>query len=144
MIEIGRLCKKLAGRDANNYCVVVQKLDENYVLIDGNVRRRKCNVKHLAIEKSKLELKEGASTKEVQEAFRKAKLEVVEKVAFRGPGIAKPAGKKAEKKPEAKQAEPELEKAEPKNPEPKQAEPKAQAKKAPAKKAPAKKAPAKK
>ena len=49
--------------------------EDDYVLIDGNVRRRKCNLKHLVAEKTKLEIKEGASTKDVLAAFKKAKLE---------------------------------------------------------------------
>lgn len=47
MIEVGRLCVKLAGRDAGKKCCVVDIIDENYVLIDGDVRRKKSNVKHL-------------------------------------------------------------------------------------------------
>ena len=47
MFETGRICIKIAGRDAGNICIVIDKIDENYVLIDGNVRRRKCNIAHL-------------------------------------------------------------------------------------------------
>ena len=48
MIEIGRIVIKTAGRDAGREAVIVDILDDNYVLIDGNVRRRKCNILHLA------------------------------------------------------------------------------------------------
>ena len=61
MFEVGQVCIKIAGRDSNNHCVVVKKLDDNFVLIDGNVRRRKCSIKHLQPQKDKLELKEDAS-----------------------------------------------------------------------------------
>lgn len=47
LFEVGRLCVKLAGRDSNKKCVVVEKIDNNHVIIDGETRRRKCNVKHL-------------------------------------------------------------------------------------------------
>ena len=47
MFEIGRLCVKIAGRDAGLKCLVVEVIDDNYVLIDGQTRRRKCNIKHL-------------------------------------------------------------------------------------------------
>ena len=47
MIEIGRLCVKIAGRDAGKKCVVVDVVNDNTVLIDGETRRRNCNIKHL-------------------------------------------------------------------------------------------------
>ena len=40
-MKIGQLCLKIAGRDGNNWCAIVDKIDDNYVLIDGNVRRKK-------------------------------------------------------------------------------------------------------
>jgi large subunit ribosomal protein L14e len=47
MIEIGRLCVKLAGREAGKKCVIVEVIDNKFVIIDGDVRRKKCNIKHL-------------------------------------------------------------------------------------------------
>ena len=47
MIEIGRLCLKIAGRDAGKKCLIVDILDHKFVLIDGETRRRKCNALHL-------------------------------------------------------------------------------------------------
>jgi len=47
MYEIGRICIKIAGRDAGRECVIVDVLKDKFMLIDGNVRRRKCNVIHL-------------------------------------------------------------------------------------------------
>lgn len=38
-MEIGRVCIKIAGRDAGMKCVVVEQLDNNFVLIDGQTRR---------------------------------------------------------------------------------------------------------
>ncbi len=83
MFEVGRVCVKIAGRDANNYCVVVKKLDDNYVIIEGNVRRRKCNIKHLHPQKKKLDIKEDATYKEVAAAFKKAGIPVKEKRGFK-------------------------------------------------------------
>ena len=105
MLEVGRLCVKLAGRDAGNYCVVVAKLDENYVLIDGDVRRRKCNIMHLHPQKKKLEIKENATTKEVEAAFKKEKLKI-SKSGYKQP-VKKSATKevpKAQKKAVAAEA----------------------------------------
>jgi large subunit ribosomal protein L14e len=79
MLEIGRVCMKIAGRDAGNLAVVVEKIDDNYVLIDGNVRRKKCNLKHLEPMKVTIEIKAKASTADVKNAMEKAGLKVVEK-----------------------------------------------------------------
>jgi len=43
----GRICVKTAGRDAGLKCVIVDVLDDKFVLIDGETRRRKCNILHL-------------------------------------------------------------------------------------------------
>ena len=47
MMTVGRLCMKIAGRDAGKKCVIVEDLGKGYFLIDGETRRRKCNVTHL-------------------------------------------------------------------------------------------------
>lgn len=47
LFEIGRVCLKIAGRDAGKKCIVIDNPGTNTVLIDGETRRRKCNVKHL-------------------------------------------------------------------------------------------------
>lgn len=78
MIEIGRLCMKTAGRDAGCKCVVVDILDDNYVLIDGETRRRKCNVLHLEPLKEVIDVEKGASHENVKAEFKKLKLEVRE------------------------------------------------------------------
>ena len=78
MIEIGRICLKLAGRDAGRECVIVDVLEGNYVLIDGNVRRRKCNIFHLEPTSKKIELKKGASHEDVKKEFSKLKISVWE------------------------------------------------------------------
>ena len=69
-MKIGQLAIKLAGRDANQHCVVVDNLDSNFVLIDGNVRRRKCNIKHLEPLDQVLKIKKKAPHSEVIEATR--------------------------------------------------------------------------
>ncbi|MCC7575085.1 50S ribosomal protein L14e [Candidatus Woesearchaeota archaeon] len=69
MMEIGRLCLKIAGRDANKTCVVVDVLDGNYVLIDGETRRKKCNILHLEPLDKVVKVKKGASRDEVKKVF---------------------------------------------------------------------------
>lgn len=101
-METGTLCVKTAGRDAGEYCVVVDVLDKLYVLIDGNVRRKKCNINHLEPLNKVLKIKAKADTKEVQDAMKKEGLEVKEKKERTKP--AKEPKKKEEKKAPAKKA----------------------------------------
>ncbi len=76
MLEIGRLCIKTAGRDATQYCVVVEIINETYVLIDGNTRRKKVNKSHIEPLDKILKIKKSATTKEVLTAFEKEGIEV--------------------------------------------------------------------
>lgn len=79
MYETGRLCVKIAGRDARQKCVIVEVLDDHFVMIDGQTRRRKCNIKHLEPLDKVLKIKKGASHSEVAAAFKKEGFEVTEK-----------------------------------------------------------------
>ena len=69
MMEVGRLCVKIAGRDANKTCVVLDVIDDNYVLVDGETRRKKCNVKHLEPLDKVVKIKKEAPRSEVKKAF---------------------------------------------------------------------------
>ena len=121
MFEIGNICVKLAGRDSGQYCVIVEKLDDRYVVIDGNTRRRKCNVAHLEPIGDKVEIKQKASYQDVVAALESQKIPVVKrgekreakprqkkqkaiKQKSQPEDPVKKAAKKATKKPEDKQA----------------------------------------
>ncbi len=69
-MEIGRLCIKVAGRDAKKKAVIVDVLESNYVLIDGEVRRRKCNISHLEPLDKKLNIQKNASHEDILKAFK--------------------------------------------------------------------------
>ena len=74
--DIGRLCVKITGREAGKYCVVVDIVDKNYILIDGlKIRRRRVNYKHIEPIAETIEIKKGSSHEEVEAAITKAKLE---------------------------------------------------------------------
>lgn len=78
-IEPGKICVKIAGREAGQRCVIVDVIDKNYVLITGptsvnKVRRRRTNIKHLEITENKIEIKRGAEDSEIVEALKKAGL----------------------------------------------------------------------
>lgn len=81
VVKVGRLCMKIAGRDAGEMCVIVEKIDNNNVTIDGGVRRRKCNVNHLVPLKKVLKIKAKASHEDVAKEFEALKLKVWNKKA---------------------------------------------------------------
>ena len=76
LFKVGRLCMKLAGRDAGQKCVVVETLDDAYVIIDGSTRRRKVNINHLEPLNQILSLKNKASHTEVETIFKELNLPV--------------------------------------------------------------------
>lgn len=69
---------KIAGRDAGNYCLVVDEDTDGRVLIDGQTRRRAVNTTHLEPLETVANIKKGASTKEVVKALNELGIEVVE------------------------------------------------------------------
>lgn len=69
MFDVGRVCIKIAGRDAGRFCVVVDVFDDGFVLIDGDTRRRKVNVKHLEPTDKVAKISKGASHEEVVKVF---------------------------------------------------------------------------
>ena len=69
-IEIGRLCMKIAGRDAGRAGLIVEVIDKNFVVVDGNVRKRKCNIRHLELLPKKAELKGKTSHEDVMKALQ--------------------------------------------------------------------------
>lgn len=102
MIEVGRLCVKTAGRDSRKQCVVVDVLDDNYVMIDGETRRRKCNIKHLEPLKEKISIKKGDSHDKILAEFKKLGVEIKDstpKKAGERPKKQKKQKKSAEDKP---------------------------------------------
>jgi len=76
-MKIGQVCVKIAGREANKKCIVVDIVDDTFVLIDGNVRRKKCNIKHLEPIDKILKISKNASTAKVHEAMKNEKIEIV-------------------------------------------------------------------
>ncbi|VVB80889.1 50S ribosomal protein L14e [uncultured archaeon] len=105
MFGIGRICVKIAGRDAGMKCVVVDVLDKNFVLIDGQTRRRKCNMSHLEPLAQKISIEKGASHEHIVAALKDVGIEVVErKTKAKAPARSKPIAKPVEVKPVVKPA----------------------------------------
>ena len=74
--DIGRLCVKTMGRETGQYCIIVDVIDKNYLLIDGlKVRRRRVNFRHIEPLTETIKIKKGAKHEDVEAAIKKAKLE---------------------------------------------------------------------
>jgi len=105
MYEVGRICIKIAGRDAGKTCVVVDEIDANNVLIDGETRRRSCNKKHLEPTEQILKIRKAASHDTVKVEFKKLGLDLEKKKKRqeKKPKQPKPTKQKKKKvKPESK------------------------------------------
>jgi large subunit ribosomal protein L14e len=131
MFDVGRICMKVAGREAGRVCVVVSKeKDKEFVVVTGpkivtKVRRRKCNVRHLEPTPVFIKIGENATDSEVMKAYEKdgiykrlnlqkptpEEIKLAEEAKARHrekPKEEKPKEekKKEEKKPEKKEEEP--------------------------------------
>ena len=79
VFDVGRVCVKLAGKEAGKMCVVVDIVDERFVIVTGpknltSVKRRRTNVKHLEPTEYRVEISKGASDEEVAKAIEAAGL----------------------------------------------------------------------
>jgi len=77
--DIGRICVKIAGREAGKKCVIVDIINDKFVLVTGpksltGVKRRRANVKHLEPTPLKINIPKGASDEEVLKALQEANL----------------------------------------------------------------------
>lgn len=111
LFEAGRVCVKTAGRDARKKCVIVDILESPYVLIDGETRRRKCNISHLEPLNLVIDITAGAENPEVIKALEKEGIICQLKKESKKEPKPKPKKEKAlKKKPKEKPAEKKIEK----------------------------------
>lgn len=79
VFDVGRICVKTRGREAGRKCVIVDIINENFVVVTGpkeitGVKRRRANIKHLVPTPMKINISKGASDEEVKKALEEAKL----------------------------------------------------------------------
>ena len=79
LVEVGRICVKTHGREAGKKCVVVERVDKNFVLVTGpqevtGIRRRRSNVDHLNPTTKKVDIKTGAEDSDIMKAIKSGKL----------------------------------------------------------------------
>ena len=69
MLNIGRVCTKIAGRDAGKIVVVVDQMEKNFVIVDGQVKRKRCNIMHLEPTEKEVKIKKGAGHADIIKAL---------------------------------------------------------------------------
>lgn len=74
-IEVGRVCVKVAGREAGRKCVIVDVMDKSFVVVTGpkkvtGVKRRRVNINHVAPTEDVIPIKRGASDDEVAQMMQ--------------------------------------------------------------------------
>ena len=79
VFDVGRICVKIAGREAGRKCVIVDIIDDNFVLITGpkqltGVKRRRVNIKHIEPTEYRINIRKGASDEEIIKAIEEAGL----------------------------------------------------------------------
>ena len=75
-MKIGQLCYKIAGRESKKLCIIVDILDNTYVMIDGQVKRRKCNIKHLELLNKFIDIKKDESKERIISLLEKEGVKV--------------------------------------------------------------------
>jgi large subunit ribosomal protein L14e len=94
VIEIGRICVKTRGREAGSKCVIVDIIDDNFVLVTGpkkisGIKRRRLNIAHLEPTDKKIDIQKGASDEEIEKKLQETGLTdfVKEKIKIKIPVI---------------------------------------------------------
>ena len=114
VLEVGRVCLKIAGREGGKYAVVVKpadtgkgkgKDDKSFVFVTGpklltGVKRRKCNIDHLQPTQYKLEISEDATDEQVITAYEKAGLVI--KLGLKKPSAAQMKAKQQQREEKEK------------------------------------------
>lgn len=79
MIEPGRVVLKIAGREAGKYAVIVEKVNDGFVLITGpkavtGIKRRKCNIEHIEPTEHKFDIGPKADDSSIESLWRSSGL----------------------------------------------------------------------
>ncbi len=72
ILEKGRVCRKVRGRDAGNYCIVLEEPEGNRVTVEGKgVKRGKVSIRHLEPLPVVLKIRKGSKTGTIIKALEK-------------------------------------------------------------------------
>jgi len=77
MMNVGRVCTKLQGREAGKKCVIVEMVNKNFVMVTGppkmtGVKRRRCNMKHLEPLEEVIPIEKGVPDEEIERKIKEA------------------------------------------------------------------------
>ncbi len=78
MVKVGQVVMKIAGRDAGKIGIITEVFDNNLVMIDGAVRKKKCNIKHLEFLGKEAKLGKNPSREEIRRAINSLGFELPE------------------------------------------------------------------
>jgi len=75
VIEVGRIVVKTRGREAGRKAVIVDIVDNNFVIVTGpksvtGVKRRKVNINHVEPTDKKVDIPKGADDKTVEDKLK--------------------------------------------------------------------------
>jgi len=75
IMDVGRLCRITCGRNALDYCVILEKGKGNDVMIQGvSTKNKKINVKHLEPTPNEIKVKKTLSSDDIIKALNDAGL----------------------------------------------------------------------
>jgi len=103
MIEVGRVCMKIAGRDAGRSCVITRVIDDNFVTIAGATRSKRCNIRHLEPTAKIVDINEGSEA-DVRAALDKAGIAMLSTKPRRKSQVRRKRLRKSEQRPTEKGA----------------------------------------
>jgi large subunit ribosomal protein L14e len=88
MIETGRIVLKIAGREAGRYAVIIENVNDDFVLITGpkaitGIKRRKCNIDHIEPTEHKFDIDSKADDATIENMWRSSGL--IEKLDIKVP-----------------------------------------------------------
>jgi len=73
ILEVGRVCKKVRGRNAGELCVVIKKPEKKRVLVEGRtIKRKEVNIMHLEPLPVVLKIKKEPPREELLKALEEA------------------------------------------------------------------------
>lgn len=84
-IDVGRICVKLAGREAGKKCIIVDIVDKNSVLITGpkqvnGVKRRRANINHIEPMEKTINIERGQSDEKILKALNEETLNYLREI----------------------------------------------------------------
>ena len=99
IFSVGQVVVKIAGRDAGKIGVITEVLDNRYVMLAGEIRKRKCNIKHLELTAQQVTLPARPTDDQILAAVHTLQLPFQQKSRQKRTGQAKTPKTKTAKLP---------------------------------------------